>query len=99
MDEVEGLRSLYGLIDMLRNRLKECAIQNAAYQGVLMNFPDAREQLQTMVDAYRQAQPIREKVEMGFQELDSLIRLISETLDLKEVCKLLEQRPPNDLIH
>jgi len=99
MDEAQGLKSLYELIELLRDRLKECAVQNASYRAVLLNFPEARLHLETMFDMYRQAEPIRQKVETGFRDLDSLIQLISETLDLAEVHRLLEQHPPSGLVH
>ena len=88
------------LVKFLLKRLKECALENAAMRAAIFNFTDdARKFTMDMVEEYRHAEPIQHKVEKGFQEIDSLVELVSKSLDLESAKSLLERYVPKGTIN
>jgi hypothetical protein len=88
------------IVRFLLARLKACALENTAMHAAIFNFSDqAKELTMDMVEKYRQADPIRQKVEKGFQDLDSLVRLVSEALNRESAQKLLEEHVPKGLVN
>jgi uncharacterized coiled-coil DUF342 family protein len=86
------------IVKLLLARLKACALESAAFRAAIFNFSEQDQKTtMEMVESYRQAEPIRKKVEMGFQDLDSLIQQVDAGLQDEEVRKLLARYAPDGL--
>jgi hypothetical protein len=80
------------LIRFLVKRLKECALESAAHRAVFFNFNDeARSLAESMFETYRQAEPIKQKVDAQFRDLERVIEGLGAELEAEEVRKLLER--------
>jgi hypothetical protein len=92
METIEIQREI---VQFLLKRLKECALESAAFRAAMFNFSEeAKAKMMRTVEFYRQAAPIQQKVEKGFHDLDSLIQQVNEALDRESVHKLLESWNP-----
>lgn len=88
------------LILFLVKRLKACALESAAYKAVLFNFSDeARALAESMLETYRNADPIKQRVDEQFRDLELVIQGLDAEQDAEEVRKLLEQYDPNSPIN
>lgn len=89
MDTVEAQKEI---VKLLLKRLKACSLESASFRAAILNFSEeARAKTMEMVEFYRQSDPIQQKVEKGFHDLDSLIQLVSEVVNKEEARKLIEQ--------
>lgn len=95
MDAIEAQKEL---VQLLLKRLKACALECAALHAVFFNFADeAKEKAQEMLQYYRDAPPIQQKVESQFRDLDLVIERVAAGIQEEELRKLLERFDPTGL--
>jgi hypothetical protein len=87
---MDAVKAQQELIRLLLKRLKACAAEHRALHGVLLNLPDRASAIQLM-EHYRDSEPVKQKIDEQFRDLEELIERISGGIQEEELHTLLQR--------